>query len=176
VTEHKRYAGTGRLTPSSPIKAIDWQMHAHVRPDQGRRESRKPQSACFVIGTNLDVRPLSDPAVIRASKAQAQAEGGGPIAQRPLVFCLVVVGGEETLPESRTADGDDVSAGGLFGDATPTAPPLGASTRGAPAPAQPTDGTAHLTLGFPTARRDSSGSRDRATDLHLNHFFVSHCE
>ncbi len=39
-----------------------------------------------MIGTNLDVRPLSDPAVIRASKAQAQAEGGGRLLKDPLFF------------------------------------------------------------------------------------------
>src|SRR5215813_10305437 len=94
---------------------------------------------------------------------QSSGPGGGrvPISQRPIVFCLIVVC-EETLPDSRPADGDDVSAVGLFGDTTPTAPPIGASTRDAPEPDQPTDGTAHLTLGLPTARRDSSGSRARA--------------
>src|SRR5262249_7406317 len=89
--------------------------------------------------------------------------GGGrvPMSQSPIIFCLIVVC-EDTLPDARPADGADSSAVGLFGDTTPTAPPIGASTRDAPAPAQPTDGTAHLTLGLPTARRDSSAARDRA--------------
>jgi transposase len=86
VTEHKHYACKGRPTPSSPIKAIDWQMHARVRPDHGRIASRKQQSACFVIGTNIDGSQLGDPEVIRAYKAQAQAEGGFRFLKDPLFF------------------------------------------------------------------------------------------
>src|SRR6266446_3248153 len=76
VIEHKHSAGKGRPTPTSPSKASDWQMHAQARPDQERLALRKQQSACFVIGTNIEANHLSDPEVIRAYKAQAQAEGG----------------------------------------------------------------------------------------------------
>jgi len=76
VTAHKHYACTGRPTLSSPLKAIAWQLHAQARPDHEQIESRKQQSACFVLGTNIDGSQLSDPEVIRAYKAQAQAEGG----------------------------------------------------------------------------------------------------
>jgi transposase len=86
VTAHKHYAGKGRPTPSSPIKAMDWQMHAQVRPDHGRIASRQQQSACFVIGTNIDGSQLSDAEVIRAYKAQAQAEGGFRFLKDPLFF------------------------------------------------------------------------------------------
>jgi transposase len=86
VTAHKHYACKGRPTPSSPLKAIAWQMHAQVRPDHKQIESRKQQSACFVLGTNIDVSHLSDPEVIRAYKAQAQAEGGFRFLKDPLFF------------------------------------------------------------------------------------------
>jgi len=86
VIEHKHYAGKGRPTPISPSKASDWQIHAQARPDQERLASRKQQSACFVIGTNIEANQLSDPEVIRAYKAQAQAEGGFRFLKDPLFF------------------------------------------------------------------------------------------
>ena len=86
VIEHKHSAGKGRPTPTSPSKASDWQMHAQARPDQERLALRKQQSACFVIGTNIEANHLSDPEVIRAYKAQAQAEGGFRFLKAPLFF------------------------------------------------------------------------------------------
>jgi transposase len=86
VTAHKHYACKGRPTPSSPLKAIAWQMHAHVRPDHKQIEARKQQSACVVLGTHIAVSHLSDPEVIRAYKAQAQAEGGFRFLKAPLFF------------------------------------------------------------------------------------------
>ena len=86
VIEHKHSAGKGRPTPTSPSKASDWQIHAQARPDQERLASRKQQSACFVIGTNIEANQLSDPEVIQAYKAQAQAEGGFRFLKDPLFF------------------------------------------------------------------------------------------
>ena len=86
VIEHKHSAGKGRPTPTSPITSIDWQIHAQARPDQERLALRKQQSACFVIGTNIEANHLSDPEVIRAYKAQAQAEGGFRFLKAPLFF------------------------------------------------------------------------------------------
>ena len=86
VTEHKHYASQGRPTPSSPLKAIVWQIHAQARPAHEQIESRKQQSACFVLGTNIDASQLSDPEVIRAYKAQAQVEGGFRFLKDPLFF------------------------------------------------------------------------------------------
>ncbi len=86
VIEHTHYAGKGRPTSTSPIKSIEWQIQAQTRPDQERIAFRKQQSACFVIGTNIDLSQLSDPAVIQAYKAQAQAEGGFRFLKDPLFF------------------------------------------------------------------------------------------
>jgi transposase len=86
LIEHKHYACKGRPSPISPIKSIDWQMHAQGRPDPERLESRKQQDACFVIGTNIDASQLSDPEVIQAYKAQAHAEGGFRFLKDPLFF------------------------------------------------------------------------------------------
>jgi transposase len=86
VIEHKHYAGKGRPTPTSPIQSIEWQMHAQTRPDHERIAFRKQQGACFVIGTNIDISQLSDPEVMQAYKAQAQAEGGFRFLKDPLFF------------------------------------------------------------------------------------------
>ena len=86
VIDHKRYTGQGRPTPTSPLKAMEWQMHAQVRPAQEVIEAHKPQSACFVIGTNSQARQVSDAAVIRAYKAQSGVEGGVRCLKDPLCF------------------------------------------------------------------------------------------
>jgi hypothetical protein len=36
LIDHKRYAKKGRPMADTPIKAIEWQMHAQVRPDTER--------------------------------------------------------------------------------------------------------------------------------------------
>ena len=87
VLDHKRDACTGRPTPTRPLKALAWQMHAPVRPAQEVMAAHKQQSACFVIGTNIPARQVSDAAVSRAYKAQAGVEGGVRFLKAPL--CLV---------------------------------------------------------------------------------------
>lgn len=86
LREHKRYGRTGRPTPASPIKAIEWQIQGHVRPDVDGIERRKQFQACFVLGTNIDERQVSDAEVIRAYKGQGQAEGGFRFLKDPLFF------------------------------------------------------------------------------------------
>jgi transposase len=86
VIEHKRYAGKGRPTPTSPLKAIEWQIHAQVRPAQEVIEAHKQQRACFVIGTNIPACHVSDAEVIRAYKAQSGVEGGFRFLKDPLFF------------------------------------------------------------------------------------------
>src|SRR5262249_6686757 len=84
MIDHKRYAGKGRPTPTSPLKAIEWQIHAQVRPAQEVIAAHKQQRACFVIGTNIPVRHVSEVEVIRAYKAQAGVEGGFRFLKDPL--------------------------------------------------------------------------------------------
>jgi transposase len=86
VIDHKRYAGKGRPTPTSPLKAIEWQMQAQVRPAPEVLVAHKQQSACFVIGINIPARYVSDAEVIRAYKAQASVEGGFRFLKDPLFF------------------------------------------------------------------------------------------
>lgn len=86
VIAHKHYASKGRPTPARPIKSIAWQIHAQVRPAHEQIETRKQQSACFVIGTNIEAHQLSDVEVLRAYKAQGQVEGGFRFLKDPLFF------------------------------------------------------------------------------------------
>ncbi len=86
VIEHRRYTGKGRPTPTSPLKAIEWQIHAQVRPAQEVIEAYKQRSACFVIGTNIPASHVSDAEVIRAYKAQSGVEGGFRFLKDPLFF------------------------------------------------------------------------------------------
>src|SRR5712692_6007889 len=86
LLDHKRYAGKGRPTPTTPLKAIAWQIQAHVRPHDEQMSQRKQHKACFVVGTNIDASQLSDAEVIRAYKGQAQAEGGFRFLKDPLFF------------------------------------------------------------------------------------------
>jgi transposase len=86
LIEHKRYAGKGRPTSTAPRQATAWQLQAHVRPDNEQRRHRIQHHACFVLGTNIAASQVSDPEIIVAYKAQAQAEGGFRFLKDPLFF------------------------------------------------------------------------------------------
>jgi transposase len=83
---HKRYAGKGRPTPRTPLKAIEWQIQGRVRPAQEALGHHKHVKACCVLGTNIDVSQLSDAAVIAAYKSQSCVEGGFRFLTDPLFF------------------------------------------------------------------------------------------
>jgi len=86
MLEHKRYARQGRPSAETPLKSIAWQMHVQVRPDQAAITAHKQHQACYVIGTNIEARQLSDGAIIAAYKSQSHAEGGFRFLKDPLFF------------------------------------------------------------------------------------------
>lgn len=86
LIEHKRYASKGRPSAESPIKAIEWQIQAEVRPDAAAIRRRQQHKGCFVLGTNIKAKELSDVEVIAAYKAQSQVEGGFRFLKDPLFF------------------------------------------------------------------------------------------
>ena len=86
LIEHKRYSKKGRPTGGTPLKAIEWQMQARVKPDAARLEVLKQHKACFVLGTNIKAAQLSDAEVIAGYKGQAHAEGGFRFLKDPLFF------------------------------------------------------------------------------------------
>jgi transposase len=83
---HKRYAGKGRPTPYTPLKAIEWQIQARVRPDQEAMRHHQQIKACFVLGTNIGASELSDAEVLAAYKGQSRVEGGFRFLKDPLFF------------------------------------------------------------------------------------------
>ena len=83
---HKRYAGKGRPTPSTPLKASEWQIQAHIHVDDEAIERDKQTKACSVLGTNIDASELRDAEVITAYKGQSQVEGGFRLLKDPLFF------------------------------------------------------------------------------------------
>lgn len=86
LSEHKRDAGKGRPTSTTPVKAIAWPSPGQVRPDEAALEHRKQCNACGVLGTNMAAEQLSDPEVMAAYNGQARAEGGLRFLQAPRFF------------------------------------------------------------------------------------------
>ena len=86
LIEHKHYAGKGRPTPRTPLKAIAWQIQAQVHADDETIEQDKQAKACYVLGTNIAASELSHAAVIVAYKGQAHVEGGCRFLKDPLFF------------------------------------------------------------------------------------------
>ena len=86
LTEHKRYGGTGRPTPRTPLKAIAWPIQAHVQADDEAIERDKHAKACYVLGTNIDASEVSDTEVLVAYKGQTHVEGGLRFLKDPRFF------------------------------------------------------------------------------------------
>ena len=83
-TEHKRYAGKGRPTPRPPRKASEWQIQAQVHAEAHALAQDQQATACFVLGTHIDARALSDTEVIAAYKGQSHVAGGCRLLKDPL--------------------------------------------------------------------------------------------
>jgi transposase len=86
LIEHKRYAGQGRPSVKTPIKASAWQMQAEVRPDAEAIWQSKQHKGCFVLGTTIEADDLRDEEVIAAYKAQSQVEGRFRFLKDPWFF------------------------------------------------------------------------------------------
>jgi transposase len=86
LIEPKRYAGKGRPSAKTPIKAIEWQIGAEVCPDAEALGRHTQPKGCFVLGTHIEADDLSDEDVIAADKAQSQVEGGFRFLKDPLFF------------------------------------------------------------------------------------------
>jgi transposase len=86
LTQYNRYAGKGRPTLRTRLKAIEWQIQAHVLADDKAMEQDKQARACYVLGTNIAASELSHAEVIVAYKGQAHVEGGFRFLKDPLFF------------------------------------------------------------------------------------------
>jgi len=89
---HTRYAGNGRPTSRTPLKAIAWQIQARVRPDQEAMRHDQHVKACFVLGPNSGASEWRAAEVMAAYKGQSCVEGGCRLLKDPLfvVSSLVV--------------------------------------------------------------------------------------
>jgi transposase len=86
LTAHQRYTGKGRPTPKTPLKAIEWHIDAHVRPEDEALRSQRQGKACFGLGTNICASPWSDTEVMAAYQGQARVDGGFRFLKDPLFF------------------------------------------------------------------------------------------
>ena len=160
LSDHKRYARKGRPTPSMPVKAIAWQIQAHVRPHEAVIEHQKQQNACCCARDQYRRQRVERYRGPRGLQTPVPGGRGLPVSQRSAVFCLVVVC-QKALPYPRALDGDDARLAGLLGGTTPTAPALGPLSRDGAEPNPPTHHVANLTLGLPAVGRHSPRAGDR---------------
>src|SRR5215471_6118540 len=86
LTEHKRYAGKGRPTLSTPLKASEWHIQAQVHADDHAIEQDKQAKACFVLGTKINARAGNETQDITASEVQSHLEGGFRFHKEALSF------------------------------------------------------------------------------------------
>ena len=87
VSAHTHYASTGRPTPRTPLKAIAWQIQAHVCADDATIEHHKHVQACFVLGPPIAASELSHVEGIAAYTGQSHVEGGFRLLNEPR-FCV----------------------------------------------------------------------------------------
>lgn len=76
LTPHIQYARKGRPTADTPIKAMRWQIQATVMPDSDKSTKQQQRKACFVLGTSIPDKDLTDEEVIAGYKGQSAVERG----------------------------------------------------------------------------------------------------
>jgi len=86
LIQYVQYAGKGRPTKDTPIKAIRWQIQAQVVQDPDKIKVRQQRKACFVVGTSIPDTELTDAEVIAGYKGQSAAEGGFKFLKDPVFF------------------------------------------------------------------------------------------
>ena len=86
LTPHIQYARKGRPTPETPIKAIQWQIHASVETDAATIAHQQRRKACFVLGTTVPDTALTDAEVIAGYKGQSAVERGFRFLKDPVFF------------------------------------------------------------------------------------------
>ena len=86
LTPHIQYARKGRPTQKTPCKAIQWQIHASVRPDLATITHQQQRKACFVLGTTIPDTALTDAEVIAGYKGQSAVERGFRFLKDPVFF------------------------------------------------------------------------------------------
>jgi transposase len=89
---HQRYAGKGRPTPQTPLKATAWHIQARVRLAQEVLRHHQQVKACCVLGPTIGTSELREAEVMAAYKGQSSVEGGCRLLKDPLfVVSLLLV-------------------------------------------------------------------------------------
>jgi len=86
LIQHIHYARKGRPTKETPIKAIRWQIKAHIAPDPTAITRLQRRKACFVLGTSIPDTQVTDEDVLAAYKGQSSVEHGFRFLKDPLFF------------------------------------------------------------------------------------------
>jgi transposase len=86
LTPQIQYARKGRPTPETPIKAIQWQIHASVEADAATIAHQQQRKACFVLGTTIPDTALPDAEVMAGYKGQSAVERGFRFLKDPVFF------------------------------------------------------------------------------------------
>ncbi len=86
LTPHIQYARKGRPTPGTPIKALQWQIHASAAADSAKIIHQQQRKACFVLGTTIPDTALTDAEVIAGYKGQSAVEGSFRFLKDPVFF------------------------------------------------------------------------------------------
>jgi transposase len=86
LTQHVRYASRGKPKADSATKGIEWQITGTVVPDDAMLAARQHHEACFVVGTSILDKELSDPEVIKGYKGQGAVERGFSFLKSPVFF------------------------------------------------------------------------------------------
>ena len=86
LTQYVQYAKKGRPTKDTPIKAIRRQIQTSVVPDPDKIKVRQQRKACFVIGTSIPDKELTDKEVFAGYKGQSAVERGFRFLKEPVFF------------------------------------------------------------------------------------------
>ena len=86
LTPHRQYARKGRPTKQTPCKAIQWPIHASVRPDLATITRQQQRKACFVLGTTIPGTALTDAEIVAGYKGQSAVERGFRFLKDPVFF------------------------------------------------------------------------------------------
>src|SRR5713101_54380 len=86
LTPPIQYARKGRPTPGTPIKALQWPIHASAVADAAKIMHQQQRKAWFVLGTTIPDTALTDAEVIAGSTGQSAVEGGFRFLKDPVFF------------------------------------------------------------------------------------------
>ncbi len=86
LTPHKHYTKKGRPSAQAKAAGVRWQIQVTFSVDDNVIETQSQHNACFVIGSNIKDKELTDIELFRGYKSQSNVEGGFRFLKDPLFF------------------------------------------------------------------------------------------